>query len=194
MRRKSVQKFGREQIMLSDARNLPDWRNRLAQAAKPSRVILRDYDHPDRPALAADMAAICRRHSIGFSVAGDARLARKHRAGFHCPGHMIARLRHGHRPSDDDTAAAHNLRELTAAKRAGFRAVLISPVFPTASHPTARPLGTVRAAALALQAQHLGLRPLALGGMDARRWQRLAGTAFAGFAAISAFSATRRKP
>lgn len=93
----------------------------------------------------------------------------------------------------DDSAAVHNVRQLIAAKRAGFGWVVISPVFATKSHIGERPLGPVRARALALAASRLGLLPLALGGMSAYRLHRLNGYqpphggGFCGYAAISAF-------
>lgn len=82
------------------------------------------------------------------------------------------------------TMAVHDMKGLHAARHFSADAVLMSPVFATASHPGARPLGPIRFAALATQAR----RPvIALGGMDGARFRRLSGSGAVGFAAISAF-------
>jgi thiamine-phosphate pyrophosphorylase len=81
------------------------------------------------------------------------------------------------------------MAELIAAKRAGFGGVLISPVFATASHASAQPLGVARAVPLLRAAQAMGMRAYALGGMNGQSWHRLGGFAVAdGFAAIDAFA------
>jgi thiamine-phosphate pyrophosphorylase len=62
--------------------------------------------------------------------------------------------------------------------------ILLSPLFPTRSHPDWEPLPRMRAAALA----RLGRRNLfALGGMDARKFARIERLGFRGWAGISAF-------
>ncbi len=73
-------------------------------------------------------------------------------------------------------ATAHDMAELGLAARLGADAALLSPVFPTRSHPGGRTLGAVRFRLLARQA---ALPVIALGGMDARRarslgWKRWA--------------------
>ena len=87
------------------------------------------------------------------------------------------------------TAAAHGRAGLVRAARAGARAALLSPVFPTASHPGAPTLGPVRFAGL-VRASPLPV--YALGGIDARRARRLAGTGACGLAGVGAFAAARQ--
>lgn len=82
------------------------------------------------------------------------------------------------------TAAAHSHRAIIAAARAGVDAVLISPVFPTASHPGAAGIGVLRFAQLARLARDLGLAPYALGGVTSRNAGRLLGSGAAGIAGI----------
>ncbi len=60
----------------------------------------------------------------------------------------------------------HSLRELGAAHRARADLVMISPVFPTRSHPGSAVLGVVRARLLARRAR---VPVVMLGGMDANR-------------------------
>lgn len=73
-------------------------------------------------------------------------------------------------------ATAHNLHEVGLANRLGADAVLLSPVFPTRSHPGGKTLGPVRFRLLAKASQ---APVIALGGMDrehaaALQWPRWA--------------------
>ena len=67
-------------------------------------------------------------------------------------------------------ATAHSLRELGEANRARADLVLLSPAFPTRSHPGARALGPVRFRDLAARAT---MPVIALGGMTRRTARRL---------------------
>jgi thiamine-phosphate pyrophosphorylase len=67
-------------------------------------------------------------------------------------------------------ASAHSLREIGVANRARADAVLLSPVFPTRSHPGALALGPMR---FRLLAAHAKMPVIALGGMNARTASRL---------------------
>ena len=67
-------------------------------------------------------------------------------------------------------ATAHNLREIGDASRVGADAVLLSPAYPTRSHPHAKTLGPVRFRLLAEYAQ---MPVIALGGMDQHKADRL---------------------
>jgi thiamine-phosphate pyrophosphorylase len=81
-------------------------------------------------------------------------------------------------------ARVHGLRELTRAMLQRRRLVFLSPLYRTHSHPDWLPLPRMRAAALA----SLGRRKLfALGGMDAKRYAKVARLGFIGWAGISAF-------
>jgi thiamine-phosphate pyrophosphorylase len=67
-------------------------------------------------------------------------------------------------------ATAHSLRELGEANRARADLVLLSPAFPTRSHPGARALGPARFRDLAARAT---MPVIALGGMTRRTARRL---------------------
>jgi thiamine-phosphate pyrophosphorylase len=67
-------------------------------------------------------------------------------------------------------ATAHDLAEVELANRCRADAVLISPVFATASHPDAKLLGPARFRELAAHAQ---MPVIALGGMTAERAKEL---------------------
>lgn len=74
---------------------------------------------------------------------------------------------------------AHDRREVLAGRRAGAAIILVSPVFPTRSHPGAAALGVAKAARIAR-----GGAAVALGGMNERRWRRIRRLGFAGWAGI----------
>jgi thiamine-phosphate pyrophosphorylase len=67
-------------------------------------------------------------------------------------------------------ATAHTLREIGAANRAGADAVLLSPVFPTRSHPDGKTLGPTRFRLLARSSK---APVIALGGMIRHRARAL---------------------
>jgi thiamine-phosphate pyrophosphorylase len=81
-------------------------------------------------------------------------------------------------------ARVHDNRELRLALLRRSSLVLISPLYPTRSHPDWMPLPRMRAAALARLA---GRKAIALGGMDRRRFRRVERLGFAGWAGIDAW-------
>ncbi|MDD3444431.1 MAG: thiamine phosphate synthase [Zavarzinia sp.] len=168
-------------VLLTDRARLPDPLAAAERLPAGSLVILRDGDlAPEaRLALGLALARLCRRQRLRLMVAGDPRLARRvNAAGVHWPETRLPM-----RASGFATAAAHGARALARARRAGVAAVLLSPVFPTDSHPGAPCLGLMRFAGLARRA---GLPVYALGGVDGRTAPRLAGSGVVGVAAIGA--------
>ncbi len=111
-------------------------------------------------------------------LAGPPRLARLWGAdGSYGPPRMAAGLH---------LASVHGVHEIGRANRLGVAAMLLSPVFPTRSHPGATVLGSVRFRLAAALAQ---ARVIALGGMNAKRaralkWQSWAAIDGLSFAAI----------
>ena len=91
--------------------------------------------------------------------------------------------RHG-RVAGATSWPAHDRAEALAGKRAGAALLFVSPLHPTASHPGAPALGPRRARRIGAG---LGLPMIALGGMTAKRWRRLRGAGFTGWAAIDAW-------
>ena len=145
----------------------------LAQLPRGAGVVFRHRATPlaERRRLWRLAQGVCRRRGLVLVRAGSERLGRG------------PELTHGGRGSL--TWPAHDRRQAVAAARAGARVVFVSPVFATRSHPNARALGPLRAAAVA---RGLPVSAVALGGMDARRWRRLRGLGFAGWAAIDALT------
>ena len=79
-------------------------------------------------------------------------------------------------------ATAHGVGELALAARLGADAALLSPVFPTRSHPGALVLGPVRFRLLTRQA---GLPVIALGGMSAHKARTLGWSRWAAIDGLS---------
>jgi thiamine-phosphate pyrophosphorylase len=182
-----------DRLLLTDTQRLPDPLPAAARLPHGSGVILRHYEWPraKRLALARQLARLCRRRGLLLLVAGDAGLAVTAGAdglhlpeGLALPSYGLRRRRRGW----IITRAAHGAGAVARAARAGCDAVLVSPVFATASHPGARGLGVVRFAALAAAARQAGLGVYALGGLNAASRRRLRDIPHDGIAAIAGLS------
>ena len=150
----------------------------LERLPRSSGVIFRHYASPNRRQLYDRVRAITRRRRLLLLLGGCPREAAAWRAdgAYGRSPHRFAA-----RPLIR-TAPAHDVRELTAAIA---HAVLLSPVFATRSHVGARTLGPLRFASLARRAL---LPVVALGGMDARRFRRLAPLGAYGWAGIDSLT------
>lgn len=145
--------------LISDARNDAVLEQALARLPRGSGLVFRHYHLPpaQRRARFAALRRLCRAHGHLAVLAGLE----------HWPadGHYGARV-----PGRLWLATAHSAAEIARANLAGADAVLLSPVFPTRSHPNAATLGPVRFRRLA----RLSRAPvIALGGMDRRRARSL---------------------
>jgi len=159
-------------VLLASARALP----------LGSAIILRHYDLPqsERRALFARLRRIARQRGHSLFLAGDERIARRWGAdGFHGRTTGRTNLRH--------STAVHDRRELALAHRLGADTVLISPVYRTASHSAARPLGPMAFRDLAMLATQ-GADVVALGGMNRARVQMMRALPVMGWAAIGALA------
>jgi thiamine-phosphate pyrophosphorylase len=173
-------------ILMTDSIRLPDPDASILALAPGSAVVLRERCRARLSTLARRISPLCRARRIRLLVAGDCRLAHDVGAGgLHLPE---AAIRHGpgrwRRMRRDDwivTAAAHSPSAIRLAARLGVDAVLLSPVFATASHPYARTIGPLR---FARWVRESPLPVYALGGIDAGHARRLRGSGAAGFAGI----------
>lgn len=163
--------------LVSDHRNDPVLEAALRRLPRGSGLVLRHY-HLGRAERARRFRALrrlCRRLGHTIVLAGPPELAGKWGAdgsyGPPLPARGALRL-----------ASAHSLREIAAANRTGAGLVLLSPVFPTRSHPGAASLGALR---FALIARRSAAPVLAMGGMNARSARRLRAW---GWAAIDGLS------
>jgi len=160
--------------VLSDCARLPDPGAVLDKLPRGACVIVRHADPNARAQLALRIIAPAHKLGLKVIIANDLRLALRSGAdGVHL-SERVARFGRQrivfHKPGFICTAAAHSRLALWRAHRAGANAVLLSPVFPTLSHPNARTLGILRFGILA----HLSPIPvIALGGISHANAARL---------------------
>jgi len=179
-------------ILMTDEKRLPDPLPAIDALPAGSAVIFRHYDTPERAALAQEVVNHARARRVRVLVAGDPRLAVKVGAdGLHLPEAMAQRGpgawrtwfpgRGGAGAGWLITAAAHSPAALRRAEAAGADAVLLSPVFPSQSHPDAAHLGNLRFRVLCASSR---LPVYALGGVTKATARLLKDSGAAGLAGI----------
>lgn len=147
--------------LLSDARNDAGLEQALRRLPRRSGFIYRHYHlaPEDRLARFRQLARIARTRGHRVILADSALTAKEWGA----EGIYGAPLMLGPRRAGLMTlATAHNAHEIAQAARMRADAVLLSPVYPTRSHPGAKALGPVRFLTLARLAS---MPVIALGGM-----------------------------
>jgi thiamine-phosphate pyrophosphorylase len=160
----------------------------LARMPRGSAIVFRAFGAADALEQARRLSRLARRRGVRFLVGADVALALAARAdGVHLPERLA------HRSGSNRllrrrfllTAAAHGLPAARKACRAGVDAIVISPVFPSASPSAGRPLGVRRFAALA---RAVGAPCYALGGVGGRTVQALSRSGAVGVAAVAALA------
>jgi thiamine-phosphate pyrophosphorylase len=169
-------------VLMTDDARLPDPLAAARRLPRGALVVVRSRNDARRAEWAHALVAVGRSRGLLVLIANDAALASHCGAdGVHLSqanAHQAAHWR-ALRPRWFLSAAAHPLRAAMLCKFVD--AVFLSPVFPTASHPSALAMTPVRANRLALS---LVAPVYALGGVTARNACLLHG--FAGIAAIGA--------
>jgi thiamine-phosphate pyrophosphorylase len=171
-RRYSAAMFRRQPFpnlwLVTDERNDASLEDALRRLPRGSGLIYRHYHLPDaeRVARFRQLARIARARDMVVILADSGLTAAEWGADgiYGAPRSLYPRrdmLR---------LATAHSLREIGEANRLGADAVLLSPAFPTRSHPGAGALGPVR---FRLLAEHARMPVIALGGMDQHKADRL---------------------
>jgi thiamine-phosphate pyrophosphorylase len=159
--------------MLTDERQGDALWDAVARLPRGAGVVVRHYSLPEkeRQALARQIA----RRGVFVAYAGSDVQARA--AG--------AKAVYGTRPSAlPRLHPVHNAREIARAERTGAAQLLLSPVFPTRSHPGRVALGSLKFRRLARSTR---LPVIALGGMTPARFGQLRRYGAAGWAGIDAF-------
>jgi thiamine-phosphate pyrophosphorylase len=167
-------------------KSLPDLESRLNLTARaglgfarpmPRLILMTDEKRLADPlpvvrALPPGSAVILRHYDDPYRADLAARLVKEARGQtWRKPGWLV-------------TAAAHSPQALFRAWRSGADAALLSPVFPTTSHPKTRPMGIMRFASWC------GASPLAvyaLGGVTPANARRLKDCGAEGVAGIGGF-------
>lgn len=160
--------------LVTDARNDAVLERVLADLPRGSGLVFRHYHLPpaERRARFVQLARKARRHGHWMALSATARQARQWGADavYGSPEHLARG------PALPRLVTAHTLAEIARARRTRANAIVLSPVFPTRSHPHRQPLGPLRFRLLAALAQ----TPLiALGGMTPKRGKRLGSVAWA---------------
>jgi len=154
--------------LVSDERNDAALEKTLQRLPRGSGLIFRHYhlDAARRRARFDELARLARARGHMVALAGTRRQARQWGADLaYGPG--------GH------LQPVHDLREIGWTRDAA--ALLLSPVFPTRSHPGAKALGPLRFRQLAARAS---APVIALGGMNPRTARRLKWPSWAGIDAF----------
>ncbi len=156
--------------LLSDARNDAVLERALQRLPRGSGFVFRHYHlpEPERRARFAGLARIAKARGIRVILSGPAAKARHWGADGSYGAHRHATL-----------ATAHSMCELRRASRAA--GIMLSPVFPTRSHPGGKVLGPLR---FRLLARRSPVPVIALGGMSSAANRRLK---WPRWAAIGAF-------
>ena len=157
----------------------------LRMLPRGSGVVVRQYSlsEPERRRLLTRIRAIGRARGLTILLAGHPDLAQAWGAdGHYGPLGSHRRLLH--------LAPVHDLAEIRAAERAGADMLILSPLFPTRSHPGAATLGPLRFATLARATR---LPVLALGGVDKRHAPLLKRIGAYGWGGIDAFQRRNQK-
>jgi thiamine-phosphate pyrophosphorylase len=154
--------------LVTDARNDARLDRLVARLPRGSGVIFRHYHltDADRRARFRQVARLAGARGILIVLAGSARQARRWGADGAYGSNKI--LAYG--PKCPRLMTVHNLREIGHARRARADAILLSPVFPTRSHPGRPALGPVRFRLLASRASE---PVIPLGGMTKTGARRL---------------------
>ncbi|KPL69354.1 thiamine monophosphate synthase [Erythrobacter sp. SG61-1L] len=154
--------------LISDARNDAGLEAALKRLPRGSGFIYRHYhlEPAERIARFRTLARIARARGIATVLADSALTATEWGAGgiYGAPRALWPRRRHLR------LATAHSLREIGEANLLGVDAMLLSPVFPTRSHPGGPSLGPLRFRLLATRSR---VPVIALGGMSKHKAKRL---------------------
>lgn len=147
--------------LISDARNDATLEQSLHRLPRGSGFIYRHYhlDAPDRWLRFRELRHVAKARGHWVVLSDSALTATEWGAdGIYAPPRALWPRRHGLLR----LATAHNLNEIGLATRLDADAALLSPVYPTRSHPDANCLGPTR---FRLLARHSTIPVIALGGM-----------------------------
>ena len=163
---------------------------RVAERLPPgAAVVFRAFGAPDAEARGLKLREITRRRGLGLLVGADADLAARIGAdGLHLPERLAADLPtiRARRPDWLITLAAHDETAAVRGATVGADALVVSPVFPSASPSAGAPFGVE---GLKRIVEAVETPVYALGGVRADTVARLLETGIVGIAAVEALSA-----
>ncbi len=179
-------------ILLTDDQRLPDPAPAINFLPTDSMVIFRQYDHPHRAKIGAKLRSLCRAKAIPFLVANDISLALKLDAdGIHLPEYHILTTPYFYHQIPSTLLVTSACHSLVTIRRLGILpkqyrpdGVLISPIFPTHSHPGRNPLSLNTVLAMAELCKRSGMAPIGLGGINKENVGSLRSSSLASLAGI----------
>ena len=176
-------------LFFTDPARTPDPERVAERLPAGAAVVFRAFGAPDAGEQGLKLREITRRRGLVLLVGADEALALAVAAdGLHLPERLAADLP-GLRAAHPDwliTIAAHGAAAAKAGAAAGADALVVSPVFPSASPSAGTPLGVEGLEAIVAAVK----TPVyALGGIRADTAGRLAQTGIVGIAAVEALSA-----
>lgn len=174
--------------LFTDQDRLADPTPLLSKLPKGAALVLRNSHDKTLESFAQRMIPLAHAKGLKVIIAGNIRLALKLGAdGLHLSEQncRLGPLRiTSKKPGFIVTCAAHSAQALWHAHRLRADVAMISPIFPTESHPNSPALGLLRA--LNLMKKH-NMRTVALGGITAKNAKRLKSKTVYGLAAIQAW-------
>ncbi len=176
-------------LFFTDPVRTPDPERVAERLPAGAAVVFRAFGAPDAAGRGLRLREITRRRGLLLLVGADEALALAVEAdGLHLPERLAANLPtlSGAHPDWLITIAAHDQAAAKAGAAAGADALVVSPVFPSASPSAGRPLG-VEGLKRIVEAVETPI--YALGGMRSDTVAQLADTGIVGIAAVEALNA-----
>jgi thiamine-phosphate pyrophosphorylase len=175
-------------LFFTDPARTPNLEAVAARLPRGAGVVFRAFGAKDAVERGRRLVRAAHRRGVMVLAGADAGLAAAIGAdGIHLPERLAGRavgLKRG-RPGWIVTCAAHSEAAIVRARRAGADAVVVSPVFESASPSAGRALGALKFTMLVNDA---GVPVYALGGVSARTVRRLSGVRLAGVAGVEALT------
>tara|TARA_B100001123_G_C14992603_1_gene900191 strand:+ start:50 stop:685 length:636 start_codon:yes stop_codon:yes gene_type:complete len=154
-----------------------------------SAFLLRSYKSKERKKIAKQLLKFCKIRRLKLLISSDIKLADNINAdGVHFPEYMVKKNNKINWKYTNQlklkkkwitTVAAHNINTIKLAKNFNIDAALLSPVFPSKSHPMGKILGVKKFTKIVKQAN---LPIYALGGINIKNVKSLLETDIIGYA------------
>ena len=176
-------------LFFTDPVRTPDPEQVAERLPVGAAVVFRAFGAPDAEVLGLRLREITRRRGLSLWVGADADLAERLQAdGLHLPermGEELPAIRARH-PTWWLSVAAHDKKAAQTGQASRADALVVSPVFSSASPSAGSPLGVERLKSIVAAVE----TPVyALGGVRAGTVERLLDSGIVGIAGIEAFSA-----
>ncbi|WND03642.1 thiamine phosphate synthase [Temperatibacter marinus] len=157
----------------------------IPELPKNTVILYREYEKINRAEEASKLQYLSLSAGCRFFVAGDIPLARSLNAeGVHIPHWLLETVKQDDLLGLKTTVACHDQQALHRAEELKLTMALVSPVFPTSSHPGAPVLGIDMLTNLSANAK---IELAALGGITKDTAPLLKNLSLSAIAGVSAF-------